>query len=392
MKMLLVFLSVVSLIFGPVADSYANGSGSSGSSSRASTVHFQAQAETTTPGAVTPEMQSVEVYNSQDYRAAVEWAAAEAAKTSQVKTTFVTLSPEASVDPNAASLVREAAQDTAQKLGQAPGQVQEIKIIETQIPEEKLEEIKNSSGLSARDLFIKHHRLTFTVLRTTMNGVITGSALFFSAGVPLVPSLAIAVFSASMAAGFAYFQPQVQKFINGDQALKEKLMSSGLAGRVRVKTVQLSRIFAINSVTFFATQVVTLAVGAAAVGTPLEEVIKVFRSSAISTASGGIWSAANASLTYDSIEANKFNPEKHDAIHRRATMISFGVSSVSAFGSILSLMGVPLGHWTMGVIAVSGIAFSIWTSKRPKNVLHLSSGRMNLAGLRNAMQWDLGCP
>jgi hypothetical protein len=164
---------------------------------------------------------------------------------------------------------------------------------------------------------------------------------------------------------------------------------------VQVKTMQLTRIFAINVTTFFATQLVTLAVGAADMGTPLQEAIKLFRSAAISTASGGIWSAANASWTHDLLAANKFNPETHDAIRRRATMISFGVSMVSAFGSILSMLGVPIGHWTMGAIGVSGVVFSLWAwnhSRKQQNQLRTPDGRFNLMELRHAIQWDLGCP
>ena len=358
---------------------------------KAATPIIYAKAENT-PRANTPEMQSIEIYNGEDHRRAVEWAAKELAKNRETQIPIVTVSPEKHVDRHAANLVQQAATEVTRKLGEKPGNVSEVKIIENHVPEQKLTEIQAASGPSATGFFAKHHRLTFTLLRGTMNGVITGSALILSAGVPIVPSLAIAIFTGVTAGGFQYFQPQVQKFINGDQALKERRLSSGMVGKIQVKTVQLSRIFLINSITFFATQMVTLAVGATAFGTPLSESIKIFRSSAISTASGGIWSAANASLTYDSLEANKFNPEKHDAIHRRAAIISFSVSMVGAFGSILTLIGVPLGYWTMGAIGLTGTLFTIWTMRRSQSVLKTSTGRFNINGLRNAVQWDLGCP
>ena len=103
----------------------------------------------------------------------------------------------------------------------------------------------------------------------------------------------------------------------------------------------------------------SIASGVSPLGTPLEEAIRNFRSCSLSTASSGIWSATNASATQDAINASTGNPELQAKLQRKANIISFSVSMASAFGSVLALLGLPIGYWTMGAIGVTGLLYAL---------------------------------
>ena len=94
-------------------------------------------------------------------------------------------------------------------------------------------------------------------------------------------------------------------------------------------------------------------------GTIQAESIKVLKASILATGSQGLWDSTIATETKVKLKKAGENQELLAREQRISNIKTFGVSMVSVFGGILSLMGAQVGSWTLGALGVTGIIYTL---------------------------------
>jgi hypothetical protein len=97
-----------------------------------------------------------------------------------------------------------------------------------------------------------------------------------------------------------------------------------------------------------------------------EEVVKLLKSSLMSTASQGVWDSTIANETREDLQRAGSDVERQRRIQMRSNVITFGVSMASVFGAVLSMMGSPIGAWSLAALGATGLLYNAkrWLATR----------------------------
>ena len=305
------------------------------------------------------EAKTVIPRNEKELKVSIKWAAKELEKSKSADRNIVLAhEEETSQGKKNAEKLETASESLLEEVSSQSTRPGEVKVVKAPIPTRVINQVKQSAQRLGEG-FYKHQRISLTLLKGSINGTITGTALVMSAGVPLAAAIPIATFTGLVSGAFMYFNPQVQRFFDGNPEKKERWLKEGKIGALKYKAVQLTKTFFVNAGVYMAINTVNALVGLP-IESPLHEARKVFRSSLASTVSGGIWHSAIASETRDQINQTEVQAEQ-ERIQFRSNLKGFGLSMVGTFGGILTLMGSNIGYWTMGIISVTGILYTART-------------------------------
>lgn len=232
-------------------------------------------------------------------------------------------------------------------------QKKEVEIHQVAAKQDFTESLK-TSGL--KGFLAKHERISLSLLRTSVNGTIVSLGLILNAGLPPITAMSIGLLTGSLSGLAQYFNPQLQRLLEGNVGKNERLKEQGRVGTTKVKIYQLTRWFALEASIYSVINLFSYGVGVPAGGLT-QEALKVVKSSLMATASQGVWDATIASETRQELRTQS-SLEEQKKIQTRSNVITFGVSMVSVFGGILTLMGTNLGTWTLGVLGVTGLLYA----------------------------------
>jgi hypothetical protein len=323
----------------------------SDSTTQVPTLEFKSE-----PGAVgSPEVEMINLLprTETEDALAIKYVAEEMAKNGNSQRSIVTVNL---ADDGASKATAEQTQKAViEKIGLlTAANSQEIKIHEVQAEQDFVNKM-NSGGL--KSFFQKHERLSLSLLRTTVNGTIVSLGLILNAGLPPLTAVSIGLLTGSMSGTAQFFNPHLQRLLEGNVENNQRLISQGKVGRAKVKVFQLARWFALEASIYTIIDAFSYGVGVP-MGGITEEALKVVKSSLMATASQGIWDATIATETRESLRRSEGDPAAQSRIQARSNVITFGVSMVSVFGGILTLMGSNLGSWALGALGVAGALYS----------------------------------
>ena len=237
------------------------------------------------------------------------------------------------------------------------------------------EKIKDKYAQSA-EFFKKHERISLTIARTVINGTTSSVGLLINGGLPPVTAFSLGFFSGAFSGLFQYYNPQFQSLIDGNPEKNKLVAETKKFGAVRVKTYQMTRWF-LTEVSIYA----LIKTFSYAIGAPTSsfstEAMKVLKSSAMATASQGLWDSTIATETKVDLRRNEGNEAAQRRIQGISNVKTFAVSMVSVFGGILTLMGAPLGNWTLGILGATGIVYTYRAWKNNKLSIEMNSPRYN---------------
>ena len=242
--------------------------------------------------------------------------------------------------------------------------------VKNQLNKSKLTEVKTliddafkEKYKKASDLFKKHERISLTITRFLVNGTTVSAGLLINGGLSPITAMSIGMLSGGISGLFQFYNAKFQTLIDGNPDKNKITIETKKHGEMRVKTMQMSKWF-LTEVSIYA----LIKTFSYTLGVPVEsfnaEAIKVLKASALATASQGLWDSTIATETKVSLRNAEGNTAEQERIQRISNTKTFAVSMVSVFGGILSLMGVQIGTWTLGVLGVTG---AFYTYKAWKN-------------------------
>ena len=231
------------------------------------------------------------------------------------------------------------------------------------------DEVRKLAG-NSKKYFEKHERISLSLLRTVVNGSTVSAGLIINGGLAPEVGLAIGFFSGSLSGFFQYFNSQFQKLIDGNHVRNEELISTKKHGQTIVKTMQMSKWFAIEVSLYALIDGFTMALGVP-IGDLSTEAMKVVRSSAMATGSQGLWDSTIATETRNALRDAEGNPTEQARIQMKSNVKTFAVSMASVFGGVMSLMGANIGSWSLGILGATGVVYTYfsWKKNRPKELI-----------------------
>ncbi len=215
-----------------------------------------------------------------------------------------------------------------------------------------------SKSEQANELFKKHERISLSIVRTLVNGGTVSAGLILNGGLSPMTGLSIGFFSGSISGLFQYFNATFQTLIDGNPEKNKITVETKKLGAVRVKSYQMTKWFITEVSIYSVIKVFSYAIGAPT-GSFHSEAIKVLKASVLATGSQGLWDSTIATETKVKLKRAGENQELLAKEQRISNIKTFGVSMVSVFGGILSLMGAQVGSWTLGVLGATGIVYTL---------------------------------
>lgn len=219
------------------------------------------------------------------------------------------------------------------------------------------EAIRNKNQ-QASELFKKHERISLSIVRTLVNGGTVSAGLIINGGLSPLTGLSIGFFSGSISGLFQYFNATFQTLIDGNPEKNKITMETKKLGAARVKSYQMTKWFLTEVSIYALIKAFSFSIGAPT-GTLQAESMKVLKASILATGSQGLWDSTIATETKVKLKRAGENQELLAKEQRISNIKTFGVSMVSVFGGILSLMGAQVGSWTLGALGVTGIVYTL---------------------------------
>jgi hypothetical protein len=308
------------------------------------------------------EMQAIAPRNLQEDTAAVEYVAKEIATNPQAKVDIIQLTVEGNA--TATRQQEQMTQAVLQSVQDQSNNQQNVDITRAKIPVSATEKI-SSRFQGARDLFYKHERVSLSLLRATVNGTIVSVGLIMNTGLPAITAIPIGLLAGSLSGITQYLTPQLQRLLVGNAERNKEIIASSRIGALRVKTFQLVKWYSIEVAFLGLIDGVSYALGAPT-GRLNEEVVKLLKSSLMSTASQGVWDSTIANETREDLQRAGSDVERQRRIQMRSNVITFGVSMASVFGAVLSMMGSPIGAWSLAALGATGLLYNAkrWLATR----------------------------
>lgn len=211
---------------------------------------------------------------------------------------------------------------------------------------------------SANELFKKHERISLSIVRTIVNGGTVSAGLIINGGLSPLTSLSIGFFSGSISGFFQYFNATFQTLIDGSPEKNKITMETKKLGAMRVKSYQMTKWFLTEVSIYSVIKLFSFAIGSPSGGLQVEA-MKVLKASILATGSQGLWDSTIATETKIKLKKAGANKELLAKEQRISNIKTFGVSMVSVFGGILSLMGAQVGSWTLGALGATGIVYTL---------------------------------
>jgi len=227
---------------------------------------------------------------------------------------------------------------------------------------------------TGKELFFKHERISLSLLRTVVNGTTVSTGLIIASGLTPAASISIGILSGSLSGLVQFFNPQFQSLIDGNHEKNKKIIKESKVGGLKVKTMQLTRWFFTEVALYTLIEGFSISVGAPS-DTLMRESYKVLKSSLLATASQGLWDSTVATETKERLRAAGGNAELRQKVQFNANVKAFAVSMVSVFGGVMTLVGSPVGGWSLGILGVTGVLYTAksWYAKRQSG----QSGRID---------------
>ncbi|MBT6324343.1 MAG: hypothetical protein HOJ35_00080 [Bdellovibrionales bacterium] len=210
---------------------------------------------------------------------------------------------------------------------------------------------------SGKELFFKHERISLSLLRTVINGTTVSTGLIIASGLTPAASISIGVLSGSLSGLVQFFNPEFQSLIDGNHEKNQKMIKESRVGGLKVKTMQLTRWFLTEVALYTLIEGFSISVGAPS-DTLMRESYKVLKSSLLATASQGLWDSTVASETKERLREAGNNAELRQKVQFNANVKAFAVSMVSVFGGVMTLVGSPVGSWSLGILGVTGVLYT----------------------------------
>jgi len=221
------------------------------------------------------------------------------------------------------------------------------------------EEAKKLAG-NSKKFFEKHERISLSLLRTVVNGATVSTGLIINGGVQPEVGLAIGFFSGSLSGIFQYWNASFQQLIDGNHERNQEIIKTKKYGNTLIKTTQMTKWFFVEVSLYALIKTFTHALNVP-MGSFMAEAIVVLKSSAMATASQGLWDSTIASETRSALRDAEGNPTEQARIQRASNVKTFAVSMASVFGGVMSLMGANIGSVSLGALGVSGVIYTYFS-------------------------------
>lgn len=208
---------------------------------------------------------------------------------------------------------------------------------------ESLEPVKSKF----KDWFLKHYRVSFTIIRGISNSATVAWGLIISSDIPTEPALTVGLVAGAMASGLQFYNERFQHWLLGD-------------GKTAGKWI---RTYGVNAAYLSVVNLTSALAGVAPEPTVLLSLGAIVKTALLATVAQSPWGLAIA-------EQEKLSLARapHKAIRARvmADLKVLSISMVSAGVAIAELMGVPLARVMMYGLAAGGITTYGWTLYKAK--------------------------